>query len=297
MAAPRERSGPVRLPAGRKAQIATFVSEHEQVTVAQLAEYFDVSADTVRRDLDQLAADNLVVRTHGGAVSVQAMASTEKRLDIRLELQFEAKERIGVAAAAMIPNNSVVMINAGTTPLALVRALGDHRGLTIATNNLRIPAEIDPGAVSDFYMFGGSVRLNGQVTIGPVRIPQRTGGFLAVRSDVAVISVGSVTTDGFFTSHAGEAAMMNEMMASAAQVMILADSTKFGTARAEPGPALFAQLAELNAADVLVTDEAPDAELTRALTDAGVEIIVADRVASTTSATAFSGNATKRAAR
>ncbi|TPW74485.1 DeoR/GlpR family DNA-binding transcription regulator [Schumannella soli] len=258
-----------RLPAGRKAQLAAYVAEVEQVTVAALSAKFNVSADTIRRDLDQLDADGLVVRTHGGAVSPTAMRAVEQKLDIRLQLQTSAKEKIGALAATLIENGSVVMINAGTTTLALARHLGDHRELTIATNNLRIPAEISDRACRDLYLFGGAVRLRGQATVGPVSFQLGAGNTeLDLRCDVAVVSVGAVSADGgFSTSNLAEAAMMGEMISRATRVVILADSTKFDRT-------LFAQVAELGRADFLVTDAAPPVELAAALEKAGVRVIL-----------------------
>jgi DeoR family transcriptional regulator, fructose operon transcriptional repressor len=267
----RQRAGaPVRLPAGRKAELAAYVEENEQVTVAQLSEHFGVSGDTIRRDLDQLHADGLVLRTHGGAVSIEAMTATEKKLDVRMQLHTDAKERIGALAATLVVNSSVVMINAGTTTLAVVRNLREHRELTIATNNLRIPSEISPKVVRDFYLFGGAVRLTGQATVGPVSFPQPGGGDLALRCDLAIISVGAVTAEaGYSTSNINEAIMMGEMISRASRVAILADSSKFGVP-------LFAQVADLDRADYLVTDAAPPPELAAALAEAGVRVMIAE---------------------
>jgi DeoR/GlpR family transcriptional regulator of sugar metabolism len=270
MSTPSRGASAVRLPAGRKAELAGYVDDHGQVTVAQLAEYFGVSSDTVRRDLDQLHADGLVIRTHGGAVSIESMTATEKKLDVRLRLHTDAKERIGALAATLVANSSVVMINAGTTTLAVVRNLRDHRELTIATNNLRIPSEISPKIVRDFYLFGGAVRLTGQATVGPVSFPQPGGGDLALRCDLAIISVGAVTADnGYSTSNINEAVMMGEMISRASRVAILADASKFGVP-------LFAQVADLDRADYLVTDAPPPPDLAAALDAAHVRVMVAE---------------------
>ncbi|WP_233188922.1 DeoR/GlpR family DNA-binding transcription regulator [Subtercola sp. Z020] len=260
---------PVRLPAGRKAEIAAYVAEVEQVTVAVLSRRFGVSSDTVRRDLDQLAADGILVRTHGGAVSRSAMIVTEKKLDVRMQLHTSAKEKIGALAATLVDDASVIMLNAGTTCLALARHLGNHRELTIATNNLRIPAEVSPKAVNDLYLFGGAVRLAGQSTVGPVsfRVTGRTSD-LELRCDLALISVGAVSADGgYSTSNVSEAVMMGEMIARASRVAILADSSKFGAP-------LFAQVAALGAADYLVTDKEPPPELADALQRHGVRVLL-----------------------
>ncbi|RFA10734.1 transcriptional regulator [Subtercola boreus] len=260
---------PVRLPAGRKAEIAAFVAEVDQVTVAMLSARFGVSSDTIRRDLDQLDADGIVVRTHGGAVSRSAMVVTEKKLDVRMQLHTTAKEKIGELAATLVDDASVIMINAGTTCLALARHLRNHRELTIATNNLRIPAEVSPKAVNDLYLFGGAVRFAGQSTVGPVsfRVTGRSTD-LELRCDLALISVGAVSADGgYSTSNVSEAVMMGEMIARATRVAILADSSKFGAP-------LFAQVAALGAADYLVTDQEPPPELADALQRHGVKVLL-----------------------
>ena len=138
-----------RLPAGRKADLAAYVAEMGQVTVSALADRFAVSSDTIRRDLDQLDAEGLLIRTHGGAVSTTTLPRPDTGLDIRMRLQIRAKESIGALAAGLVEDGSSLMLNGGTTVLALVRHLRYHRQLTIATNNLRIPFEISPEIFRD----------------------------------------------------------------------------------------------------------------------------------------------------
>ncbi|WP_165367897.1 DeoR/GlpR family DNA-binding transcription regulator, partial [Phytoactinopolyspora endophytica] len=241
-----------RLPAGRKAELASYVAEVGQVTVAKLAERFSVSSDTIRRDLDQLDADGLLIRTHGGAVGLSAVPRPDTGLDVRMRLQTSAKEQIGALAASLVEDGSAVVIDAGTTTLAVVRHLRDQRELTIATNSLRIPAEISPDVYRDLYVFGGQVRLSAQATVGPVSFHAAPGGSeVDVRFDLALIAVGAVHPDsGFSTSNLGEAAMMAEMMDRATRVAVLADHSKFGRR-------LFAQIADLDRADYLITDDEP----------------------------------------
>jgi DeoR family fructose operon transcriptional repressor len=161
------------------------------------------------------------------------------------------------------------LINAGTTTLALVRHLRDHRDLTIATNSLALPAEISSKVFRDLYVFGGAVRVAAQATVGPVAFPVMAGGGeVDIRCDIALICVGAVGHEsGYSTSNLGEAAMMSEMMSRAGQVAVLADSTKFGRR-------LFAQVAELGRADWFVTDQTPPQDLAEALHAAGVEVLV-----------------------
>lgn len=260
--------GRSRLPAGRRADLAFHVAEVGQVTVAGLASRFGVSLDTIRRDLDQLDADGVLIRTHGGAMGLSAMPRADTGLDVRVRLQAEAKERIAALAATLVADGSALMMNAGTTVLAVARHLVNHRELTIATNNLRLSGEISAAVCRDIFVFGGSVRHSAQATLGPVGFAAAPGGAaLDIRCDLAVIAVGSVDArDGYFTSYPAEAVMMAEMMSRAARVAVLADSSKFGRRQ-------FAQVAELGRADVFVTDGPPPPELAAALDAAGVEVL------------------------
>ncbi|GAA1608717.1 DeoR/GlpR family DNA-binding transcription regulator [Actinoplanes couchii] len=255
------------LPAGRKAQLAAFVADAGQVTVAELAERFKVSIDTVRRDLDQLAADGALVRTYGGAVSLSTASRTDRAVDQRLAFMEQEKDKIGTLAADLVQDASTIMINGGTTTLAAARRLGQHRDLTIATNNLLVPGALPVTAVRDIYVFGGAVRQLTLATVGPVSFRTAGGADLDITCDLALIGVGAVAADaGFTTSNIAEAAMMQEMISRAARVAILADSSKFDRR-------LFAQVSELSAADYLITDAAPPPSLQEALDAAGVEVI------------------------
>ena len=255
------------LPAGRKAQLAAYVADSGQVTVGELAERFGVSIDTVRRDLDQLAAEGILVRTYGGAVSLSTAFRTDRAVDQRLTVQEQEKEKIAALAAALVQDGSTIMINGGTTTLALARNLGQHRDLTVATNNLLVPGALPPTAIRDIYMFGGAVRALTLATIGPVSFRANGGAELDISCDLALIGVGAVAADaGYTTSNLAEAVMMQEMISRAARVAILADSSKFGRR-------LFAQVSELGAADYLITDTAPPPDLRDALKASGVELL------------------------
>ncbi len=257
------------LPAGRKAELAAYVAAAGQVTVPELVKHFDVSADTIRRDLDGLDDEGLLIRTHGGAMSLSAAPRVDTTMDVRLRLQAEAKERIGALAATLVENDSVLMINAGTTALAVIRNLKGHRGVTIATNNLRIPAEAPEDAIRSLYVFGGGVNLTAQATIGPIAFPSAPGADgLEIQCDLAIIVVGGVSiTSGYSTSNLHEAAMMSEMLSRATRVAVVADSTKVGRR-------LFAQVAELGRADYFVTNVMPPADLVKELEKHKVELMI-----------------------
>ncbi|MET9250115.1 DeoR/GlpR family DNA-binding transcription regulator [Nonomuraea sp. NPDC003709] len=263
-----------RLPAGRKAQLAAYVAEAGQVTVSALAERFGVSIDTIRRDLDQLSADGVLVRTYGGAVSQATLSRVDRAVDVRLKMEEREKEKIAVLAASLVKDGSIIMINGGTTTLAVARNLRNHRDLTVVTNSLLVPPALPPSAVRDVYVFGGAVRTLTLATIGPVSFRASDGSELDISCDLALIGVGAVSTAGYTTSNLAEAAMMREMISRSARVAILADSSKFDRR-------LFAQVSELGGADFLVTDSTPPPDLLDALTENGVELITPETLEGT----------------
>jgi DeoR family fructose operon transcriptional repressor len=256
-----------RLPAGRKAQLAAYVAETGEVTVTALAERFGVSIDTIRRDLDQLSADGVLVRTYGGAVSQSTFSRVDRTVDARLNMEKREKEKIAALAASLVENGSVIMINGGTTTLAVAKSLRNHRDLTVATNSLLVPGALAPSAVRDVYLFGGAVRTLTLATSGPVSFRAAGGSELDISCDLALIGVGAVSAiAGYTTSNLAEAAMMREMISRAARVAILADSSKFGRR-------LFAQVSEIGGADYFVTDTTPPRDLLDALVENEVELV------------------------
>lgn len=259
-----------RLPAGRKTDVAKYVAAHGQVTVTALAEHFAVSADTIRRDLDQLDSEGVLIRTHGGAMSSSAIPWHDTGLDDRSRLQPDQKEQIGLTAAQLVEDGSVLFINGGTTTLALVRHLSSRRELIVVTNSLRVPAEISAEACRDLYVIGGHVRLSGQVTVGPVVFASSVSGVATdIRVDLALLGVGAVDAGGISTTNLDEAAMLAQMASRARKVAILADSTKLDRR-------LFATIGALEIADYLITSAVPSGALGKALAESSVEVLVPD---------------------
>lgn len=257
-------AGSTELPAVRRGRIVTYVESVRQASVHEIAAQFEVSPDTIRRDLIDLHQDGLLSRTRGGAMANSALNSPDRELRIRQQIQDTEKKRIGALAATLIGNGAVVAFNGGTTTLAVARCLTDHRELTVATNNLSIPFEIPTHAVKNLYVFGGDVRFSSQVTVGFAAFPD-TGDPGTVHFDVAVIGVGGVTAEGYSVSNLGEASMMRHLIRRATRVIVVADATKNNRPQ-------FALVAPLDAAHDFVTDTPPPPELTEALEGSGITV-------------------------
>ena len=253
------------LPARRRSELVRLARVHGQVTIAGLMEMFDVSADTVRRDLDLLAERGLLARTHGGAVASDDLVTRDAPFAERLTTRKAAKDRIARAAVTLVNDGETLIINGGSTTRAFAAELGVRRNLTVVTNNLEVPLVLGGETVRDIYVLGGQYRAEAQVTIGELGFGTVTG----ISADMAVIGVGGLSAaGGLSTTILAEAGMIAAMIAAARRTIVLADVSKCGHNS-------FAQIAPLARVDTLVTDAAPAADLNRALEEAGVEVIIA----------------------
>ncbi len=175
---PEHSPNDATLPAVRRADILRLIKQLGQITVTEMSSRFEVSLDTIRRDLDTLADQGLISRIHGGAVPIDSMASADSPFEQRINAHQTAKTNIGRAAARLISSGQTLIVNGGSTAVAFAASLGDLQQLTIVTNNLSLPVAIPAGAVKSLYLLGGEIRIGARVTLGPV-------GFVNTRQIVA----------------------------------------------------------------------------------------------------------------
>ncbi|MFT3974097.1 MAG: DeoR/GlpR family DNA-binding transcription regulator [Amaricoccus sp.] len=240
-----------------------IVAEHGSVSVPMLADMFGISPDTVRRDLDRLAEAGALTRTHGGAVRTRepSVASVADRV----ATQVDAKRRIAVTAARLITPGETILVNGGSTTLALAMALPAHRSIALITNSIPILDQVDRAAFSHVYGIGGEFLDVSKVLVGPVTFPHAD----RIEVDTAVLGVRALSaTRGISTATVAEAAMISDMIRLARRTIVLADATKFTRSA-------FAAIAPLDQIDMLVTDAEPPEELRAVLAAAGVETIIA----------------------
>ncbi len=250
------------LPAKRQTELVELLQVRGQMLVADIAEYFQVSEDTVRRDLDSLAERGALTRTHGGAVAMTALVHRDSPFFQRLNSHTAEKQRIAKAAVALIGDGETLLINGGSTTRFFAAEL-TQPNLTIVTNNLAIPGALSSALGAEIYLLGGQFRAGPQVTIGPVA---PAGIHVAV--DTAIIGIGGLTArEGLSTTILEEASMIAAMIAAARRTIVLADSSKLGKHS-------FAQIGPLTSIELLVTDAEPPRELLTALEDARVQIVV-----------------------
>ncbi|MGW7437681.1 DeoR/GlpR family DNA-binding transcription regulator [Streptomyces sp. NPDC054849] len=242
--------------------------ERGELEVEPAAEALGVSAATIRRDLDQLAEQQLLVRTRGGAVLHGV--SYELPLRYRTSRRAAEKRRISEAVAALVSPGEVIGLTGGTTTTEVARALAGRAdlaqgspALTVVTNALNIAGELVIRPQFKIVLTGGVARPQSFELTGP--LAEQVLGQLAV--DTAVLGVdGFDPADGAATRHEDEASVNRLLCERARRVVIAADSSKLGV-RA------FARICATSSVDVLVTDTGLTAEVAREFAAAGVEVL------------------------
>src|SRR5664280_1156893 len=211
----------------RQQHIARAVEEHGRVRVTDLAERFDVSEVTIRKDLRVLETEGRVVRAHGGALA-PGRSRPERAFEVRERLQRTEKERIGAAAADLVIDGESIALDASTTALAMARCLkarGSWVHLTVITNGLRIATELAGHRGITVAMPGGFVRSEALSLVGPLG----SGLLEKVNIQKAFMGAAGFTLDTGLSDATDEEAQIKRLIVGAAsEVVALVDHTKWG---------------------------------------------------------------------
>jgi DeoR family fructose operon transcriptional repressor len=248
----------------RQQAILDLARAEGRVDVLSLATRFDVTPETIRRDLTALEASLLLRRTHGGAVPIERL-DFEPRLADRETRLVEEKRRIGAAALNELPEEGSILLDAGTTTAALARLIPADRELTVVTNGLTVAVALLDHPKVTVHVVGGRVRGRTMATVDDWA--KRCLAEIFV--DIAFLGTNGISVGrGLTTPDLAEAAVKAAMIASARRTVVLADHTKFHTDH-------FARFGELADVDVLITDSAVDADLVAEVESAGPKVVQA----------------------
>lgn len=239
------------LPAQRRQRIVDFLKTHGAVTLPQLEQALAVSQSTLRRDLDALAADGVVERTHGGALLRQQGYTTfEPDPRSATELSPSEKRSIGIAAAATLEPHQSVIFDSGTTVLEAARAVV-ARGLplTAVTNDLVIAQVLGAAPEIQVHVLGGQLRPGFTTLMGQSVIEAAA----AIRADVLLCGAHAVCENMLSETSADVAAVKRAFVQAARRKRLLVDASKFRAAA-------FMRVVPLQVFDEVVTDAAIDAD-------------------------------------
>lgn len=252
----------------RHRQIQQLLRERGECSVEFLAATLNVSDMTIRRDLNQMAAEDRAVRTHGGAAPVEQV-SFEFAFLREAGQNREQKTLIGRRAAALIEDGQSVMLDSGTTTLALARELVHRRRLVVITTSLPIAATLQRSAGAEVILLGGIVRRDAPDLAGPLT----ESNLDAFHADLAFVGADAIGLDGeLYNGSLTVGQMLGKMSTRAGGVYVIADSSKIGrTALSRFGNARDYQ--------ALITDSGISDADRSALEAAGVRVIVAEALA------------------
>ena len=246
----------------RQQKTLELVRERGYISIEELAQYFDVTPQTIRRDINQLADEGLLRRYHGGAAHDSSVENTEYTM--RVGYMLEEKLSIAEAVAAAVPDHASLFINIGTTTESIAHALLNHTGLKIITNNLNVAKILSTKEDFEVLIASGRVRPDGGV------IGQATADFFKqFKADYALIGISGIDDDGTLLDFDfQEVCVSQEILSSARQVFLAADSSKFGRNA-------MIRLGSLKQVDSIFTDQQPNEQYLKTIHDLGVNLVVA----------------------
>ena len=233
----------------RKREILRQLLEDGQVRVEQLAERFETSMATIRRELSNLDDAGFLRRTHGGAIQVEPMLYEPfgrlSSFAAQAQVQAAEKRRIGLAAAGMIQDGEIVALSAGTTTTQVGRSIHDRKGVTIVTNAINIAMELSHRLDLKIIMTGGFLNKTCFALSGDSGIASVNEMFY----DWAFISVDGIHPEHGLTSDTPElGAVSRAMIQQSRKTVVVADHSKFG----KVCKMLIAPVAKV---DLIVTDK------------------------------------------
>ncbi|WP_404361966.1 DeoR/GlpR family transcriptional regulator [Marinobacter sp.] len=246
----------------RQDLIMELIQRNGFVTTEQLVDHFQVTPQTIRRDLNQLARQSRVRRHHGGAGIDSSTVNTSYQA--RKILELEAKEKIAETLVRIIPDNASLFINIGTTTETIARALLNHNNLRVVTNNLHVASILAAREDFNIIIAGGEVRNRDGGIVG-----EATRDFInQFKMDFGIIGISGIHSDGSLLDFDyREVRVAQTIIANSQKVLLAADHSKFGRNA-------MVRLGDITQAHHFFTDQQPPAEIEQLLREHDVALHV-----------------------
>jgi DeoR family glycerol-3-phosphate regulon repressor len=246
----------------RRNMILEILTKKGAVTVNFLYRQLKVSQETIRRDITKLALDNRLLKTHGGALSINQF---EPEFEARLEVNTEGKKAIGAAAAKLVSDGASMIIDSGTTTLCLAEALIPRQSLTIFTNDLHVAGKLAGRNSNRVHVLGGELIGNEWATAGR----DTTAMLQNHLTDFSFIGASALDASTLLTDYSREIAELRGQMLIQGRVsVLLADSSKF----AKRAPVRVNNLDKLS---FVICDEKPSVTLVESIKNLEAKLIIA----------------------
>ena len=249
------------LPIERRNEILTKLTLDGKVIVGDLAQYYNVTEETIRRDLDKLEKDGLAKKTYGGAVRNDSL-NVDLPFTVRKQTNVEGKKYIADVIGGLINDGDYILLDSSTTALFTIKSIAEKKNITLITNSIEILLEIPQKSDWRIISTGGELLRNGLSFSG--RLAERVVSEYNV--DLAVISCkGFDMQKGITDTRDYNAQIKKAFMLSAKKIYLAVDNTKFDKTS-------FVRFAEISDIDAVVTDVEPSEEWKKYLSGNNVEL-------------------------
>lgn len=252
-------------PKERRTKIIELLELEGKVEIVQLAEMLEVTSMTIRRDFDVLEKQNKLIRTHGGAVRAQPLIH-ERTFESKSTMAVQEKKAIAAKAVSLIKDGMTVLIDSGTTTREIAVLLKSREDLTVITNDIKIAAELMDSKL-EIIVLGGRL----QTVTGTLYGSLTEEILKSMHVDLFFLGANAINHSfGITTPTIEKSSLKRSMMRTAAEVILVADSSKFNQKS-------FSKVCDLEDVSTIITDDQLSEEL-KELYGESVEIIIAEQV-------------------
>ncbi|MNJ54253.1 Glucitol operon repressor [compost metagenome] len=238
-----------------------MVQKDKRVLVSELSQKFNVTEETIRRDLEKLEKEGIVTRTYGGAIT-NSHTNEDLPFTTRNATNSEIKRQIAAKALNLINDGDTLMIDPSSTSLELMKLLHQRKNITVITSSIHILQELISSGIN-IISTGGALRARSMSLVGTSA--QET--VMKYNVDKVILSCKALSLDkGIMDSNEPECELKKTMLQQAGKALLLADHSKFDKTA-------FVKLMEFEDIDVLITDQEPEPVWMDMLTENSVEVL------------------------
>lgn len=243
----------------RRNQILEKLQEEKKVIVSELSELFEVSEETIRRDLDKLEKEGLATKSYGGAV-LNENNNADMPFSVRKKKNMRGKQLIGELIEGLVSDGDHIILDPSTTAVSIVKALKNKKRLTIISNSIEVLVELADTSGWDVISTGGTLKENYLALVGP----RAMEGISSFNADKVILSCKGIDMEkGLTDANEMFSQVKQTMLHSATQKILAADHTKFDKVA-------FSKICDVADIDMIVTDVRPSEAWMEYLKDKGI---------------------------
>ena len=258
----QRRNGEIMLAAERRNLILEKLQDEKKVVVSELSALFDVSEETIRRDLERLDREGLAVKSYGGAV-LNENSGLDMPFNVRKKRNMHGKQVIAGLVDGLVQEGEHIIVDPSTTAVAIVKALKSKKRLTVITNSIEVLVELSDVSGWDIISTGGTLRESYLALVGP----KAMDGICSFNADKVFLSCKGLDLEkGITDANEMFSQVKQTMLKSARQRILAADHTKFDNVA-------FSKICDLTNVDMVVTDVCPSREWLSYFEEKGIECL------------------------